>query len=197
MSDVRRRTLGRLGVFLGLLASPAAWALPWHIDMADADMVKAYERAMSPLPDGVMSQEHLLTPIAYRRNFMRGGPDGEALTNPLDFSDGGTQALGQKMYGVYCTPCHGDGVVLGPVAAPGRYPGVAVLGGPDGRLKARSDGWVYLTIRNGGGLMPGYGHAMNDEEMWAIVGWMRDAIPDSKAPVVEPAGDDAAEGAPQ
>jgi mono/diheme cytochrome c family protein len=45
--------------------------------------------------------------------------------------------------------------------------------------------------------MPGYGHAMNDEEMWAIVGWMRDAIPDSKAPVVEPAGDDAAEGAPQ
>ncbi|MBA2321438.1 MAG: cytochrome c, partial [Deltaproteobacteria bacterium] len=30
----------------------------------------------------------------------------------------------------------------------------------------RSDAWLYLTIRNGGGIMPPYGWGMNDTEMW-------------------------------
>jgi mono/diheme cytochrome c family protein len=77
------------------------------------------------------------------------------------------------MYNIYCSPCHGDGVNLGTVAQPGRYPGVVALAGDNGILKARNDGWVYLTIRNGGAIMPNYGWAMSDTEMWSIVDYVR------------------------
>ncbi len=77
------------------------------------------------------------------------------------------------MYGIYCTPCHGDGVVVGAVGEPGRFPGVVPLAGPRGIAKSRTDGWIYLTIRNGGAIMPNYGWAMSDEEMWAIVDYVR------------------------
>lgn len=185
-------------VFLaGMAASSVAWALPWHIDMADAEMFKAYEREMAGLPEGVMSQQNLLTPIAYRRNYARGSEVGEALTNPLDSSDAAVLERGERMYGVYCTPCHGDGVNLGPVAQPGRYPAVAVLAGDGGRLQHVSDGWVYLTLRNGGGLMPAYGHAMNDDEMWSVVAWMRATLPNAAAPVPEPPAEAPSEETPQ
>lgn len=178
------RDLRLLAVLGGLLASPAALALPWDIDMADAQTFKAYEAAMRPLPDDVMSQQNLLTPISYRRNYVRESPEGQALTNPLADS-AETQALGKRMYDIYCVPCHGDGIVLGSVAAPGRYPAVPQLAGKDGRLQARTDGHVYLTIRNGGGIMPSYGWAMTDSEMWAIVSYTR-TMPNSAAPKPKP-----------
>ncbi len=78
------------------------------------------------------------------------------------------------MYNIYCTPCHGaDGIELGPVAAsagaPDRFGGIVQLAGPNGVASGRDDNWIYLTIRNGGSLMPAYGHTMSDEEMWSIV----------------------------
>lgn len=176
----------RAAVVVAVLFAGPAWALPWNIDMVDSAAVKAYERVMMPLPEGVMSQPNLLTPVGYRRNYVRESAEGQALTNPLDASAPDILATGERMYNIYCQPCHGDGVALGPVAAPGRYPGVAVLAGPSGRLQGRTDGHVYLTIRNGGGIMNGYGWAMNDREMWSVVAWMRANLPNAKAPVIAP-----------
>jgi mono/diheme cytochrome c family protein len=194
---MRDLTLRSVLVAVGLLAAPAAWALPWHVDLADSDTFKAYEHVMAPLPEGVMSQDNMLTPVSYRANYQRGSAEGEALVSPLDAGNPMVLAQGERMYNVYCTPCHGDGVKLGPVAAPGRYPAVAVLAGQAGRLNKISDGWVYLTVRNGGGLMPGYGHAMSEEEIWAVVAWMRATLPDSKAPVPEPVVESAGEESPE
>lgn len=154
------------------LASGVAIALPWDIDMADSQSVKAYERPMKAPPEGVVAQDHVLTPKGFAPNFDRFTPEGQALANPYP-ADATHLALGEKMYGIYCTPCHGDGEKLGPVAEPGRFPGVVPLSGNGGVLKARTDGWVYLTIRNGGAIMPYYGWAMNDREMWSIVHYVR------------------------
>jgi mono/diheme cytochrome c family protein len=162
-------------VVVGL--SGAAFGLPWDIDMNDAQMVKAYERIMAPLPEGVISQPNLLSPFGYSPNFVRGSPEGEALVNPVP-NDAEAMARGEHMFQTYCSPCHGDGINLGPVAAPGRYPGVAVLASPNGRLHLRSDGWIYLTMRNGGGIMPSYGWAMTDTEMWSVVRYVR-TLPDA------------------
>ena len=80
----------------------------------------------------------------------------------------------------YCAPCHGvDGQNLGPVAQPGRYPGVVALAGNAGVAKHRTDGWIYLTIRNGGAIMPYYGWAMSDDEIWATVHYIR-TMPNSQ-----------------
>lgn len=169
-------------VLAGLSFAPAAMALPWHVDMVDSDAVKAYERPMRALPEGVIAQPNLLTPLGYVRQYRRETAEGQQLRNPYEADDAALK-LGQRMYGIYCTVCHGsDGINLGPVAQPGRYPAVAVLAGEQGRLKNRTDGHVYLTVRNGGGIMAGYGWAMNDREMWSIVSYMRAAFEDSAEP---------------
>lgn len=173
MSDSLFGRLGRLAPLAGLLACPtAALALPWDIDMVDGQAVKAYSEPMRTLPEGTVSQAHVLTPRGFTPNWDRNTADGQALVNPVP-ADDAHLALGKRMWETYCTPCHGDGVKLGPVAAPGRFPGVPVLAGSTGVLGARTDGWIYLTIRNGGAIMPAYGKTMNDTEMWSIVHYTR------------------------
>jgi len=191
-SELLRSRRARLVAGLAVLSvSGAAFGLPWDIDMTDAQTVKAYEQPMRPLPEGVVSQPHLVSPFAYSPNFVRGSAEGEALVNPIQV-DAAHLATGEKMYQTYCWPCHGDGQNLGPVAAPGRYPGVAVLSGEQGRVHLRTDGWLYLTIRNGGGIMPSYGWSMTDTEMWSVVGYLR-TMPGSTYTPPQPAAPAPAE----
>ncbi len=187
------RALRGLVAAAALISSAPALALPWNIDMVDADTVKAYEKAMAPLPEGVVSQANLLTPISWRQNWAFTDRLQAEPMNPLNPDDEAVLQLGERMYGIYCAPCHGDGVTLGPVSAKG-YPAVAVLAGDDGRLSTMGDAWVYLTIRNGSvsKLMPAYNYAMADDEMWAIVNWMRAEMPNAEAPM--PVADTAADG---
>lgn len=166
-----------VGALVGLGLAGAAIGLPWDIDMADSQGHKAYEVPMKGIAEGTIAQPSVETPVGYAPNHDRMTPEGQALTSPFPVSDD-SRARGQKMYGIYCTPCHGDGQNLGPVAQPGRFPGVLALSGPTGVAKLRSDGYLYLTIRNGGAVMPYYGWAMNDAEMWSIVHYVR-TLPDS------------------
>ena len=178
------------------LASSSAFALPYDTDMANSDAIKAYERPFVGLPEGVVAQAHILTPQAYAANFSKYTKEGDALENPVPF---GQEALaqGEKMFGIYCTPCHGDGETNGPVGSLDpegkvRFGGVAQLSGKLGIAKKRSDGYLYLTIRNGGPIMPYYSWAMTNDEMWSIVHYVR-TLPDSAAPVPEPEQPEAAE----
>lgn len=205
----RKTTILRAGVLrhsavaaLALCVSTPALALPWNIDMADSAAVKAYEQAMAVLPEGVVSQPNLLTPISFRTNWKLYTPEADALTaesvlgQPFDATAPATLALGQKMYTTYCTPCHGaDGVNLGPVAVAAPALGVPALAGADGRLPRFNDGHVYLTIRNGSlsTLMSGYGYAMDNREIWSLIAFVRSEtvlkgatyVPPAPAPVVE------------
>jgi mono/diheme cytochrome c family protein len=52
-------------------------------------------------------------------------------------------------------------------------PGVPLVGAA-GVAKARSDGYLYLTIRNGGVIMPSYGLQLSDEEIWSVVSYVRE-----------------------
>lgn len=157
-----------------MAVTTAAFALPWDIDMADSQVVKGYERDMGTLPSGVVAQDALGSPKVHVTNHKRGSAEGEALANPLEPASPETLAQGGRMYGIYCTPCHGaDGVNLGAVAQPGRLPGVVPLGGPAGVARLRTDGWLYLTIRNGGAVMPSYGWALSENEMWSTVAYVR------------------------
>jgi mono/diheme cytochrome c family protein len=158
---------------LGLLVSSVALALPWDIDMADQQPVKAYEQTMPPPVEGTVAQPNLLSPEPQVANWLRTSPEGQALVSPYP-ADEAQLALGAEMFGIYCTPCHGvDGIHLGPVAQPGRLPGVVPLAGTAGVARLRTDGWIYLTIRNGGAVMPTYGWAMSDQEMWSVVAYVR------------------------
>jgi mono/diheme cytochrome c family protein len=181
----RRQLRAFLVAALVLGTSSVALGLPWDVDMVDTRAVKAYERAMPGLPVGTVSQPNLTSPIGYSPNLRRESPEGQALVNPLP-DDEATRAKGQAMMATYCAPCHGaDGINLGPVAQPGRVPGVVPLAGPAGIVKLRTDGWLYLTIRNGGAIMPSYSWAMSDTEMWSLVRYLR-TLPNSQPPPPAP-----------
>lgn len=169
----RGRTTLRWALALSLTGlTTVAVALPWDVDMADAVTVKAYEQPMAELPEGVVAQPHLLSADSWVPNYVRESPEGQALVNPYT-DDPDLTETGERMYQVYCAPCHGYDAQLGPVAQPGRMPGVIAVLGDGSVSSARTDGHIYLTIRNGGAIMPAYGYAMTDREMWSIVHWIR------------------------
>lgn len=160
---------------LATLAQPAQ-AFPWDWDMVDSQFMRAYEWSMMQLPDAAVSINR------YVPNANRMTPEGQALVNPLGASPSAEDiALGKQMFVVYCQTCHGvEGKGGAPVAmndpAAGikRYPvPPPMLSGPGSISASRSDGYIYLTIRNGGAIMPKYGPSMEDQEIWATVAYIR------------------------
>ncbi|NOY26241.1 MAG: cytochrome c [Oligoflexia bacterium] len=179
MHSATRSRLHRLAAAVlcgaGLLASSTANAFPWDWDMVDAEFYKAYEWAMMSLPDGAVTMNH------YVRNGDRMTPQGQAIKNPLTSPTNTDIVVGQRMFSIYCQACHGvEGKGGAPVTkndpANGikRYPiPPPMLSGPGAITAVRSDGYIYLTIRNGGAIMPRYASQLDDSEMWAIVTYIR------------------------
>lgn len=167
----RRVVVGALAL-MGL--STAAWAFPWDIDMVDALYKKAYGWKMMTPPEGAVSRNR------FSQNHDRTTPEGAALVNPLQSSPE-TLKQGERMFTVYCAVCHGAQGLGGaevmrnePDVGIRRFPVPAPrLSGDAAVSTGRSDGYIYLTIRNGAAIMPGYGQAMSDEEMWSIVSYIR------------------------
>ena len=157
----------------GLLAtaSGAAWAFPWDIDMNDAEFLRAFEWKMMDTPEGAVAVD---TPV----NGNRYTPAGMAMTNPHETSDAAV-ADGKRMFEIYCATCHGAEGKGGAEVTRNdnglkRYPMPAPILSGEGAISAlRSDGYIYLTIRNGGAVMPSYSYGMDDEEMWNLVTYIR------------------------
>lgn len=161
------------GLALTTLVTTVAIGMPWDIDMANGPSVKAYEQKMRLLPEGVVSQQNILTPSSFVPNANRYTAAGKALTSPYK-EDAVFQAMGVSMYDIYCDHCHGHGKELGPVADPASMPAILLFGKDGkGRAKTVSDGYIYLTIRNGSVMMPRHGYAMSEKEMWSVVRFIR------------------------
>lgn len=153
---------------VGLLAAAPAAAAPWDIDMVDAYFYRGYEWKMMTPPEGAVSINRWVA------NADRLTPEGQALTSPY----AADLASGERMFNVYCATCHGaKGLGGAPVAdnsSGKRYPIMPPrMSGEGASSKLRTDGFIYLTIRNGGAIMPAYGSALNDDEMWSIVAYIR------------------------
>lgn len=168
--------LGAAALAAVALLGQSAQAFPWDWDMVDAQFARAYEWTMMTLPEGAVSINR------YVPNSDRNTPEGQALVNPLGPKPADADlAVGKQMFTVYCQTCHGvDGkggapVTLNdPAAGIKRYPiPPPMLSGPGAITAVRSDGYLYLTIRNGGAIMPKYGPSMEDHEIWATVAYMR------------------------
>ena len=139
----------------------------WLLDMFDARTVKPYEEPMRLPAEGTVSDRHV-------PNFDRFSEEGRNLVAPTT----GDLVRGEKMYNTYCAPCHAEeGKGNGPVAKRAQtIPGIGLSGS-----SMQTEGYLYLTIRNGGALMPAYSWAMNDEEMWDIVAYLRSLFPAPEA----------------
>lgn len=204
--ETKRRGWALLG---GMLVAGLAWASPWDIDMVDSVAFRAYEWKMeNPRIEGTVQRpQGAVTRAqgsgAYQNNYIaqhdRMKPDGAALQNPYG-GDAEAVKEGQRLFRFSCAPCHGlEGKGHGPVTynkpdpdpkkAVRRFQMPAPLLSGEGAVSAnRTDGWIYLTIRNGGAGMPSYGLALTDQERWAIVSYIRTLdgaayVPPAPAPV--------------
>lgn len=149
----------------------------WFTDMMDSSMVKAYERPMATLPEGVVSQNMYESESVAAASLDRNSPEGQALTHDYPVDDA-FLGQGETMFLTYCAPCHNaDALGTGPVtdgSKGARFPVPGLpLAGPAAVSKIRTDGYMYLTIRNGGAIMPAHGWAMDDNEMWSVVEYIR------------------------
>jgi mono/diheme cytochrome c family protein len=78
-------------------------------------------------------------------------------------------ASGEIAFRQFCVPCHGPlGQGDGPV---GRLMGAPNLAGP--LTQGRTDGYLYVYIRHGGVLMPGYGYGIKPQDAWDVVNYVR------------------------
>ncbi len=146
----------------------------WWTDMMDSQAVKAYERPMMDLPAGVVPHD------GGTLDGNRMTPEGQALTNPYE-ADEEHLAQGEWAFNVYCVPCHsvtgeGGGEVVQNKPAEGKRRFQVPALNIQQMAPLRTDGYLFLTIKNGGAIMPGHGWAMTDEEMWSIVSYIRNGL---------------------
>lgn len=82
-------------------------------------------------------------------------------------------ARGQKLFTVYCQPCHGvRGMGDGPVSAAGDMHGPFAGVFPVVTAIGRSDGYIFNLIRGGGVRMPSY-QRIPPADRWNIVNYVR------------------------
>lgn len=92
--------------------------------------------------------------------------------------------LGQEQYNIFCAMCHGYDMIGNESGTVGRLMNVRPVNLLDDKYRDRNgefgtDGYIYHVIReglwspDGSNRMPAYGHAVNEEEGWAIVSYMR------------------------
>ena len=93
--------------------------------------------------------------------------------NPLP-SDAETIERGRRSFSSYCVACHGlDGQNTGVPFADAMSPPVADLKSPE--VQSYTDGQLHAVIRDGvrPSGMPAAKGILNDEELWAIVVYLR------------------------
>lgn len=103
----------------------------------------------------------------------------DTLANPRDPADFRSVANGERLFRIYCLPCHGaTGLGDGPVSMTGEimgpFAGVFPL---VGTTTARSDGYIYNVIRLGNGGAPGFRMPIYNRippmDRWDIVNYVR------------------------
>ena len=118
----------------------------------------------------------------------RSADGGYVQTIPVAMTDE-FMARGEKMYTIYCTPCHGIAGDGAGIIAKGKggngYGFAAIPSYHTPRLREIEDGYLYDVITNGVRNMSSYAHQINASDRWAIVSYVR-ALQLSQA---APAGD--------
>ena len=141
--------------------------IPWFAVMHTGIAIQPYKMPRQPAEGAVPVTGIEVVPPAI--------PQNEAalnrLRNPVQQTAASIER-GRDRYEIYCSLCHGEGGAGDGPVAPALANAVRDL--TDQRQVARSDGWIYATIKNGfGALMPEYGSKMSPEDRWHVVNYVR------------------------
>jgi len=111
------------------------------------------------------------------------------IQNPLEATKENL-AKGKEIYTIHCTPCHGekgDGngqLVVLPDGSDGPY--TAVPPAYTKRLPEINDGNIFYSVSYGKGMMGGYGFALNVEQRWQVIQYIKSLAGITAVPATAP-----------
>ena len=154
------------GIVILVIAGGSAFlpaAMQWYQELAYPATVKPPLQSRSwSIPAGTVPREPQEAPLSRSEA-------AEILENPRPATPDSIER-GKNLFLTYCEMCHGpEGKGDGPVAGRSRLriPDLAFM------MRARNDGHLYGTIRNGGMIMPPYGYRIAPAERWDLVNYLR------------------------
>lgn len=123
---------------------------------------------MRPPPEGTVPRHRVTGPPEWIDG-LTGGQPVERIPIALDRE---RLESGRHHFDVFCAACHGrSGTARTPVAeAMEMRPPPSLL---EERIRELPDGRLYRVVRDGYGLMPGYGPDLSVDERWAVVAYVR------------------------
>jgi len=164
---VRRVSFARFIVFTAVFLSTALLAGCEKLDrnMYDNPAFRPQEEPVRLPPAGSVPTkglEHTPKP---------GTPEAAALKNPervTEFS----LLTGKELYGIYCTPCHGEsGKGDGPVAR--KFVPTPADISATGHGAHHPDGDLFAVVTHGLNGMPPFRSDLTAKERWLVVAWLR------------------------
>jgi mono/diheme cytochrome c family protein len=138
-------------------------------------------RAMRTPPSGTVSREAWSMGQRYPHGV---NPDMSFVEHVPIEVDLATLELGRKNFDIVCAACHGlagDGQSI--VATKMSMAPPPSFHSP--KLRNKSDGYFYMVIDQGYGVMPAFGWRLNPRENWAVVAYIRALQYSQFAPLAE------------
>lgn len=163
-------------VILSLLAyTSIAWGFPWNKDFVDQLAIKAQESLapIDPTSTPVNGGETLpALPAGISEAEMDALKDAAAIIpNPIA-ATAESVALGEELYAMTCVVCHGTGGLGdGPVGL--KFDTKSPVDLNEDYTQDQADGSLFFTLTRGRALMPFYRDALNVEERWHVINYVK------------------------
>ncbi len=170
------RHIASLVVILLLLAyTSIAWSFPWNKDFVDQLAINAQETLTPAEPDSVPIEggETLPTlPADISEEEMDALKDTAAsIPNPIPVT-AESVARGAELYTITCVVCHGtEGLGDGPVGL--FFDTKSPVDLNEDYTQDQADGSLFFTLTRGRALMPFYRDALNIEERWHVINYVK------------------------
>ena len=163
----------KLTLAIALLTVPAmAQAWPWSKDMSEQISIKPQE-SVDPAHPGMANYPKHIVPVPGTTVYVENKAAAAKMKNPVAATQKSLE-FGGKMFGIYCTPCHGykgkgDGLV-------GRKLMIQPFNLTDARSRGLSDGYIFGMMTFGGVVMPSYANDLSPKERWNVVNYVRHVL---------------------
>ena len=169
---IKQLTYRRFSLVLLFGLTVLSWGFPWDQDMVDQAPIKAQE-APTPSDTGAVpinGGETVPAPVTEEGMFAA-KEAAAALSNPIPVTPESLQ-IGADLYEINCRVCHGKGGegdgLVGLMFAP-----KAPVNLNEAYTQDQTDGEIFFTLTRGRGLMPLYRDALNADERWHVINYLK------------------------
>jgi len=168
-----------------LIVPSLAHAWPWDKDMMNQISVKPQESVDENNP-GMKVFPKRSVPVPGTTVFVRDMDMAREMKNPVKV-DAKSVDMGGRLFGIYCTPCHGksgtgDGLV-GEKLMMKPFNLTSTNDMHTWDSKEYPDGYIFGMMTFGGVVMPSYANDLSPSERWSVVNYVRTVLQKNPLPV--------------